>query len=172
MRTRSVLGLTVATILAAACAHPAPEAPAPMSWSFNHTQDEGLKLVYGQPRSDNVLLMMSCQPQTGQVEVAVATSGDDAGGVSLLSRNGRLDLNTAPAPTPIEGVGLVIGDRLGRYASPARLRPDRGALRSDHWTYRLDGRPAGRQGHGRRLLRSVRSVGLNAMALEPSIWPS
>ena len=108
MRTRSALGLTAAIVLVAACAHPAPEAPAPMSWSFNHTQDEGLKLVYGQPRSDNVLLMMSCQPQTGQVEVAVATSGDDAGGVSLLSRNGRLDLNTAPAPTPIEGVGLVM----------------------------------------------------------------
>ncbi|MGQ3017290.1 hypothetical protein [Phenylobacterium sp.] len=108
MRTRSALGLTAAIVLVAACAHPAPEAPAPMSWSFNHTQDEGLKLVYGQPRSDNVLVMLSCQPQSGEVEVAVATSKGDAGAVGLVSREARLDLTSPAAPTPIEGVGVII----------------------------------------------------------------
>jgi hypothetical protein len=108
MRTRSALGLTAAMILAAACAHPAPEAPAPMSWSFNQTQAEGLKLVYGQPRSDNVLLMLSCQPLSGQVEVAVATSDEAAGAVGLVSRQARFDLSGPAAPTPLEGVGLVM----------------------------------------------------------------
>jgi hypothetical protein len=108
MRTRSALGLTAAIVLVAACAHPAPEAPAPMSWSFNHTQDEGLKLVYGQPRSDNVLVMLSCQPQSGEVEVSVATSKDDVGVVGLVSREARLDLTSPAAPTPIEGVGVII----------------------------------------------------------------
>lgn len=108
MRTRSALGLTAAMILAAACAHPAPEAPAAMSWSFNHTQAEGLKLVYGQPRSDNVLLMLSCQPLSGQVEVAVATSDEAAGAVGLVSRQASFDLSGPPAPTPLAGVGLVM----------------------------------------------------------------
>ncbi len=108
MRTRSALGLTAAMILAAACAHPAPEAPAAMSWSFNHTQAEGLKLVYGQPRSDNVLVMLSCQPLSGEVEVAVATADESAGAVGLVSRRAHLDLTSAAAPTPLEGVGLVM----------------------------------------------------------------
>lgn len=108
MRTRSALGLTAALILAAACAHPAAEAPAPMAWSFNHTQSEGLKLVYGQPQSDNVLVMLSCRPASGEVEVAVVTSDSGEGAVRLVSRRDRLDLTSAAAPTPIEGVGVVM----------------------------------------------------------------
>lgn len=108
MRSRSALGLAAAIVLVAACAHPAPEAPAAMSWNFNHTQAEGLKLVYGQPQSDNVLVMLSCQPHSGEIEVAVATSKDEAGPVGLVSRQTRFDMNGPPAPTPIEGVGVVM----------------------------------------------------------------
>lgn len=108
MRIRSALGLTAAIITIAAYAHPATEAPAPMSWAFNHTHAEGLKLVYGQPRSDNVLVMLSCQPHSGKVEIAVATSGTRPGAVGLVSQRMRLDLSGAPAPTPVEGVGIVI----------------------------------------------------------------
>ncbi|MDP1875343.1 hypothetical protein [Phenylobacterium sp.] len=113
MRTRSALGLSAAMIIVAACAHPVAEAPAPMAWSFNHTHSEGLKLVYGQPQSDNVLVMLSCHPQSGEVEVAVITSdgvsgSGDSGAVGLSSRQERLDLTSAVAPTPIAGLGVVI----------------------------------------------------------------
>ena len=109
MRIRAALGLTAAIITIAACAHPAPEAQAAMQWSFNYTHVEGLKLVYGQPRSDNVLVMLSCQPHSGLVEIAVATSEVKPGTVGLLSRRVGFDLTGAPAPTPVEGVGMVMG---------------------------------------------------------------
>lgn len=108
MRIRAALGLAAAIVTVAACAHSTPEAQAPMSWAFNHTHAEGLKLVYGQPRSDNVLVMLSCQPHSGQVEIAVATAVVTPGTVALISRRVRLDLSGALAPTPVEGVGMVI----------------------------------------------------------------
>lgn len=108
MRSRSALGLATAIVLVAACAHPASEAQDPMGWTFAHTQAEGLKLVYGQPHSDNVLVMLSCQPQSGEIEVAVATAKDDAGPVGLVSQQTRFSMTSPAAPTPIEGVGVVM----------------------------------------------------------------
>ncbi|MCG9917138.1 MAG: hypothetical protein MH112_12375 [Phenylobacterium sp.] len=108
MRIGSALGLMAAIVITSACAHPATEVPAAMSWAFNHTHAEGLKLVYGQPRSDNVLVMLSCQPDSGQVEIAVATADGMPGAVALVSRRVRLDLTGASAPTPVQGVGMVI----------------------------------------------------------------
>ncbi|MDP1616934.1 hypothetical protein [Phenylobacterium sp.] len=108
MRTRSIFGLSAALVIAAACAHQTTETRADMSWALNQTQSEGLKLVYGEPRSDNVLVMLSCQPQSGQVEIAITTSDDATGDVGLTSRQQRVELTSPVAPTPIAGVGVVM----------------------------------------------------------------
>ncbi|MDP2212993.1 hypothetical protein [Phenylobacterium sp.] len=108
MRTRSAFGLSAALVIVAACAHQAAEAPAPMSWSYNHTQSEGMKLIYGQPQSDNVLVMLSCQPNSGLVEVAVTTPENTTHPVGLVSREARLSLTGEIAPTPTAGVGVLI----------------------------------------------------------------
>jgi hypothetical protein len=108
MRTRSIFGLSAALVIAAACAHQNTETRADMAWALNHTQSEGLKLVYGEARSDNVLVMLSCQPQSGQVEVAVTTSDTGSGAVGLASQREGFELTSPVAPTPIQGVGVVM----------------------------------------------------------------
>ncbi|MDO8409986.1 MAG: hypothetical protein Q7S93_07990 [Phenylobacterium sp.] len=108
MRTRSIFGLSAALVIAAACAHQTTETRTSMSWAFNQTQSEGLKLVYGEPLSDNVLVMLSCQPRSGQVEVAVTTSDTASAGVALASQSERFEMTSPAGPTPIQGVGVVM----------------------------------------------------------------
>jgi hypothetical protein len=70
MRRRAILSL-IASCSLAACAHQSPPTAMPgMGWSLNHVEGEGAKLAFGQPQSDNVLLMMTCQPKSGQVLVS------------------------------------------------------------------------------------------------------
>jgi hypothetical protein len=134
MRTRSIFGLSAALVIAAACAHQTTETRADMAWALNHTQSEGLKLVYGEARSDNVLVMLSCQPQSGQVEVAVTTLDTAQGHVSLASQRDDFDLTSPAGPTPVQGVGVVM----------EMAAADTPALSSFARTGDLDVRTAGR----------------------------
>ena len=68
MRRRTIASLMFATLLAA-CAHQGAERPAGMAWSLTSTEREGAKLTYGQPDSDNLDLMLTCLPKSGQVQV-------------------------------------------------------------------------------------------------------
>jgi len=70
MRRRAILSL-IASCSLAACAHQSPPSAMPgMAWSLNHVEGEGAKLAFGLPQSDNVLLMMSCEPNSGEVLVS------------------------------------------------------------------------------------------------------
>lgn len=110
MRTRSALGLAAALTLAA-CAHEAPQSAAPMSWSLNHTESEGAKLAYGVPQSDQVLVMMTCQMNSGRVEVSMTAPQDRAKGrIGLASRGERLDLTADVAPSPMGDVAVVTAE--------------------------------------------------------------
>lgn len=105
MRRRSLLGMS-ASLLIAACAHQATEAPPAMAWSLQQNPSEGLKLTYGQAHSDNLLVMMSCQPASGQVELAVAAREPGAA-VRLASAGDQVELAGEAWATPMEGVMLV-----------------------------------------------------------------
>ena len=108
MRTRSALGLAAALTLAA-CAHEAPQTAQPMSWALNHTESEGAKLAYGVPQTDQVLVMMTCQMNSGQVEVSMTAPQDRARGrIGLASRGERLDLPADVAPSPMGDVAVVM----------------------------------------------------------------
>lgn len=74
MRLRNLLCLTVAGLLAAGCAHKdRVYMGGDLGWSLNSVDGEGLKLAYGQFETDSVLLMMTCQPRSGEVLVSVNT---------------------------------------------------------------------------------------------------
>ncbi|WP_041373200.1 hypothetical protein [Phenylobacterium zucineum] len=71
MRRRSLFSLLTALVLGA-CAHPVtPLAVGPeMSWGLTESPDEA-KLAFGQEGTDNVVLMLACQPRSGQVLVSL-----------------------------------------------------------------------------------------------------
>lgn len=57
---------------AAVCACQAQSAPG-YAWSYQQDEQEGAKLAYGAPNSDDVLLMMTCAPNSGQVLMSAVT---------------------------------------------------------------------------------------------------
>ncbi len=106
MRRRTAFSLT-AVLLVAACAHqPAPQAVAGMEWSLSQVDGEGLKFAYGQPHSDNVVLMMTCQPRSGAVLVSAIGSAKATPAMTLASKG---QSRTYPAQlAPAFGDGALI----------------------------------------------------------------
>ena len=104
MRLRALLGLSASCLLAA-CAHQGDGGGIKgMAWSLHHTEAEGAKLAYGQPASDNVVLMLSCRPQSGRVLVSLtAPAGAAPNSIELKSRRQSTRLPGAAAPGLGEG---------------------------------------------------------------------
>jgi autotransporter translocation and assembly factor TamB len=79
-----------------------------MAWSLNHAEGEGAKLAYGQPASDNVLLMMTCEPGSGAVRVSMTSSVDQVPGAIALESDGRISrLRGQALPGMGEGSALI-----------------------------------------------------------------
>lgn len=75
-----------------------------MAWSLHHTEGEGAKLAYGEPASDNVVLMMSCQPGSGRVFVSLTAPASSASNaIELRSRRQTSRFEGAAAPGLGEG---------------------------------------------------------------------
>jgi hypothetical protein len=115
MRRRAILSL-IASCSLAACAHQSPPTAMPgMGWSLNHVEGEGVKLAFGQPQSDNVLIMMSCEPKSGQVLVWANAPGKTRPVLELSS--GRTKARYMGAIGPAIGEGTVI-EAQARAADP------------------------------------------------------
>ena len=116
MRRRTAMSLAVSCLLAA-CAHQGEAPGAGMAWSLQHSEGEGAKLAFGQPSSDNVLIMMTCAPQSGQVLVSLTAEADAAPDIELVSRttHSRLDGETAPAM----GEGAILIEAETGLSDPA-----------------------------------------------------
>jgi hypothetical protein len=79
-----------------------------MAWSLHHAEGEGAKLAFGQPASDNVLLMMTCQPRSGQILISVTTpAGQTSDAIELSSREHVSRLSGQAAPSMGEGSVLM-----------------------------------------------------------------
>lgn len=105
MKRRAIIGLGISCLLAS-CAHQGQSSFPGMAWSLNHAEGEGAKLAYGQPQSDNVLIMMTCQPRSGRVLVSMNAPLDaptDAIHLASKRNNSRL----AAVATPGMGDGAV-----------------------------------------------------------------
>lgn len=108
MRRRTAFGL-IGTLMVAACAHQVAPSPEPaLAWSLHSTELEGAKLAYGQPQSDNVLLMMTCQPRTGAVRLSVAAPEAGAPDAVRLASRGRQDSFAGEAAPSGMGSGLIV----------------------------------------------------------------
>jgi len=67
------LALSLSVVALAGCAHdPDLNALDGLSWGLTHTESEGDKLVFGAPGTDDVDLMLTCLPRSGQVKVFLA----------------------------------------------------------------------------------------------------
>lgn len=105
MRRRAVVSLTLSCLLAG-CAHQEPDAMPGMAWSLHHAEGEGDKLAFGQPQSDNVLLMLTCQPRSGDVRLSLSAAPEAKPVIDLASRGvrGRFAGETAPS---VGGAALI-----------------------------------------------------------------
>jgi hypothetical protein len=68
-----VIPALIATAALCACAGPAPplRAHSAMRWFLTDAEGEGAKLAYGMPQSDDVLVMLTCQPRSNQVRITL-----------------------------------------------------------------------------------------------------
>lgn len=107
MKTRAVVGLGVSCLLVA-CAHQGEAPTSGMTWSLHHAEGEGAKLAFGQPASDNVLLMMTCAPRSGAVRVSLTTAANQAPDAITLRSDGRVSkLSGQAQPGMGEGWALI-----------------------------------------------------------------
>jgi hypothetical protein len=89
MRHPFALGLIAAALAGCAQHPPQPYVASDMGWSLNTVDGEGLKLAYGEPQSDRVLVMLTCEPGSGQVRVATLAAADNTLPGLALSSRGR-----------------------------------------------------------------------------------
>lgn len=105
MRRRAIFTL-VASCLVVACASQGQGALPGLAWFLYESEGEGAKLAYGAPSSDNVVLMMTCQPHSGQVMVSAVNSGESAQ-IRLTSAGERADFLGEAGPAGI-GQGVYV----------------------------------------------------------------
>ena len=90
MRSPWVLGLIAAAL--AGCAMPPPASPPAgdprMTWAFDQTPEDGAKLVFGPPASDEAPVMLTCQPGSGLVRISAAVPSAHVPPVLRLSSEG------------------------------------------------------------------------------------
>ena len=72
-----LLVLTLGGLTLGACAHDRSSAPG-YAWNYMDSAEEGPKLAYGRPNSDDVLVMMACAPRASAVTLtATGLVGDE-----------------------------------------------------------------------------------------------
>jgi hypothetical protein len=72
-----LLVLTLGGLTLGACAHDQPREPG-YAWNYMNSAEEGPKLAYGRPDSDDVVMMMACAPRAATVTLtATGLAGDE-----------------------------------------------------------------------------------------------
>jgi hypothetical protein len=76
------------------------------AWNYQKNDGEGVKLAYGAPQSDAVLLMMSCRPDSNRVQVSML-GGSAREGVVLVSNGARDSFGGQAQTDPMSGGQIV-----------------------------------------------------------------
>jgi hypothetical protein len=115
---RSPLALSLTALALAGCstssAPPVAAADPAMTWAFDQNPEEGAKLAFGPPATDNVPVMLTCQPKSGVVRISAAVTSTHVSPVLRLSSNG----------VSSSARGVVADDPLGprlEATAPAQL---------------------------------------------------
>lgn len=106
------------------CARPAsvaigPEAGSGMVWALSETEEEGLKLAYGQGQSGDLVVMFACAPHTG--ELWISAPAPRAGDLVLASGGASLRLAARAEPWPAEDAVLLEAPAPARSPALARF---------------------------------------------------
>jgi hypothetical protein len=101
MRRRAIASFIVACALSACASQTTTQlvGAADASWAMSTVEGEGLKLTFGRPDSDNVDLMMVCQPRSGRVTISVPKLADGRAAMLELRSEGAVSRHPATAPT-------------------------------------------------------------------------
>ncbi|HYG27176.1 MAG TPA: hypothetical protein VD906_09730 [Caulobacteraceae bacterium] len=124
-RTLSIAAIAAAGAALSGCASNA----APVSgyaWSYQQIEGEGEKLAYGAPNSDDVVMMMTCEPGSGRVIMSalvdqmrdqlVLASGGEQRAYPAIGGTSELDGGAV-----VEAEGLVDRPVLDRFARTGEL---------------------------------------------------
>lgn len=101
-RIAAITALTTSVLLLGSCMHGQAYVAGDMGWSLHETPEEGAKLAFGAPNSDNVALMMTCRPASG--EVLVSTSALQPAPAIVL-KSGKTETALPATATPSMGEG-------------------------------------------------------------------
>lgn len=74
-------------------------------WTYQNNAGEGPKLAYGAPASDDIVLMMTCEPGAQRVDVSLM-GGSPQAGLTLTSGESRQALTADLVAAP--GMGQMI----------------------------------------------------------------
>lgn len=105
MRRRAIFTLAAACLLGA-CLQPGSGVLPNLAWSLYDSEGEGRKLAYGAPASDDVVLMLTCAPHSGEVIVATTSAGD-SDQIRLASAGQRAAFDGEAVPSAI-GQGTYV----------------------------------------------------------------
>lgn len=103
MHRTIALSTVMLSLLMGSCVS-SPVAPG-FAWSYQNHDGEGPKLAYGAPSSDNIVLMMTCEPGAKSVDVSLL-GGSPVDGMTLTSGGERQQLRGDLVATP--GMGQMI----------------------------------------------------------------
>ena len=107
MRRYLTAGLAAAALASlAACANqrtPAPAAPiSAYGWALMYSPGEGEKLAYGEPNTDNVVILLVCRPRSGLVQVLAPGHPPGSRPIRLASGNKTLRVVVRPPTSDAE----------------------------------------------------------------------
>lgn len=87
---QSPLIFSLIAVALAGCAATGRARPADprMSWAFDQNPEEGAKLAYGPPATDDVPVMLTCHPRSGVVTISTAAPSTHVAPVLRLSSKG------------------------------------------------------------------------------------
>lgn len=96
-RTLAIIG-ALAGFAVSGCMHQTTDVSG-LGWSYQDDTGEGPKLAYGEPQSDNIVMMMTCQP--GDRTVNLSLLGGSPHERLTLASNGRTEaFSSAPVDSP------------------------------------------------------------------------
>lgn len=99
-RMLAIAGL-VAGVALGSCMHQ-EEAVHGFAWSYQENPGEGAKLAYGAPNSDNIVLMMTCEPGAERVNLSLL-GGSPRDGLILVSDGRRETFKGEAVASPTSG---------------------------------------------------------------------
>lgn len=114
-------------------------------WSFQQDEQEGAKLAYGAPSSDDVVLMMTCAPRSGHVLLSAMTERTREE-IVLASGSARDRFSAEVLPSELGGLLLEARAEAKAESLAGFARTGKLSMAANGETISLPARDAEREG--------------------------